>query len=207
MKNTFLILGFVAVFGIGLFLGVKIIDNNKSVYMYVGLGDIGEFTIGKQLDLSNLGSFHPNDKAVLISGMKKLSPNDDISTEMVDLALSGKGPFTPKHYSVRLHITKDSELKSGIAAVCERMEADFFRKTVSIFDNSKISRTPNIIRVGAWNTHSNSLCFNNKLHHIWIGFETAKLLFPAESNELSVGNEIDLYARVSTTCNLPNHKG
>lgn len=207
MKNTFLMLGFVSVFGMGLFLGVKIIDNNKSVYMHVGLGDVGEFTIGKQLNLSNLGSFHPDDKALLISGIKKLPSSDEVSTAIIELEKKGKGLFIPKHYSVKLHITKDPKLEKGMAAICENKRADFYQKTVSIFDNSEEPRTKNMINVGALATRPSGLCFDNEFDHIWIGLETAKLLFPEEPNELMDGNEVDLYARVSNTCSLKNKKG
>lgn len=201
MKNTIMVLGFVGVFGLGLFFGVKIIDNNQSVYMDVDLGVIGNVTIGKQLNLTNLDSFHEDDKVLLISGIKKLSPDDVIASEILELAKKGVGLFTPQHYNVKLHITND--LQDGIAAICEDRGADFYRKTVAIFDNSENSITPNMVTVAAWDTRSSGLCFED-VHHIWVGFDTAQLLFPAESNELKVGNDIDLYARVSNTYKQKN---
>ena len=193
----------IVIFFIGMCLGVKIIDANKSIYAQVKFGDAGGFTVGKQLDLTQPSTFDPSDKALLISGIKKLSAADEISQSIIELEKTGQGPFLPREYNIKLHITNQPNLNEGIAAFCETRGDDFYRKTISIFDNRKDSITKSMIRVGAWEKYGSAYCLESDIEHVWVSPETAKNLFPSEAERILVGKELNLLGRVSNHCKKP----
>lgn len=202
MDKIYLVVATIAIFVFGMFFGVKIIDNNKSIYVQVRFGDAGNFTVGKQLDLTDLSSFHDSDKALLISGIKRLQKNDVLSEGIIELEKLGSGIFTPEEFEVKLHITTEHALKRGIAAICESHINEFHRKTLSIFDNRENSVTKNMIRVGAWDTLDNTHCLDEKSHHVWVSPETAELLLPKEFSVSTNVTSFDLLGRVSNSCKL-----
>ncbi len=207
MKNTFLVLGAIAVFVTGLFSGAKIIDSNQSIYAQIKFDDYGHLILGKQLDLTNPASFDESDKALLISGIKKLQPIDEISVSILELQERGSGLFAPRQYSIKLHITNDTLLQNSVAAVCDIGASEFYRKTILIFDNRESSTTNNMITVGAWNARSSGHCIERSINHVWIGTDAARLLFSDSASEFQAGSEVDLLARVSATCQHPNQVG
>ncbi|MDH5393643.1 MAG: hypothetical protein OEY11_10695 [Gammaproteobacteria bacterium] len=193
----------VVIFVTGIFLGAKIIDANKSIYAEVKFGDAGGFTVGKQLDLTQPSAFDASDKALLISGIKSLASTDVISQAIIDLEKTGQAMFLPREFNIKLHITNQPDLDKGIAAFCETKGNDFYRKTISIFDNRKESITKSMIRVGAWKSYGSAYCLENDVDHVWVSPETAKNLFPSEAERIVVGTELDLLGRVSNTCTSP----
>lgn len=203
MTNVQIGISGIVIFVIGMFLGVKIIDANKSIYAEVKFGDTGGFTVGKQLDLTQPSTFDPSDKALLISGIKKLPASDEVSQAIIELEKTGQGLFLPREFNIKLHITNQPNLDKGIAAFCETKGDDFYRKTISIFDNREESITKSMIRVGAWKTYGSAYCLENDIDHVWVSPETAKNLFPSEAERIVVGTELNLLGRVSSVCNSP----
>lgn len=200
-KLTILIFA-VVIFVAGMFLGVKINDANVSTFVEVDFGDTGGFTIGKQLDLTQISNFHPSDKALLISGLKNLVANDVIAREIFELEKTGQGMFLPREFNFMVHITENPYLDKGIAAFCDTKEEYFYRKTISIFDNREGSITKSMIRVGAWAPYSSAHCLDNDVNHVWISPETAKNLFPSETDNMVSGKNLSLLGRVSNSCDL-----
>ena len=79
MKNSFLVFGAIAIFVVGGFVGGQIIDRNQRIYVKLDLGDYGGILLGKQLDLVDLVGWEIEDKSILITGIKKLPPDDQLS--------------------------------------------------------------------------------------------------------------------------------
>ena len=194
----------VVIFVAGMFLGVKILDANESIYAEVKFGDVGGFTVGKQLNLTRLSTFNSSDKALLISGLKRLTANDEIARAIIELEKTGQGMFLPREFNFIVHITENPNLDNGIAAFCDTKEELFYRKTISIFDNRENSTTKGMIRVGAWKPYGSAYCLENDIDHVWISPETAKYLFPTESDHMVAGTELNLLGRVSNHCNSQN---
>ena len=203
MTNIQLGISGIVIFVVGVFLGVKIIDANKSIYVEVKFGDAGGFTIGKQLDLTQPSTFDLSDKVLLISGIKNLPAADEISQAIIELEKTGQGIFLPREFNIKLHINKNLNLVKGTAAFCETKGDDFYRKTILIFDNREESITKSMIRVGAWTSHGSAYCLENDVDHVWVSPETAKNLFPTEVESIVVGAGLDLLGRVSNICDSP----
>lgn len=172
----------IVIFFIGMCLGVKIIDANKSIYAQVKFGDAGGFTVGKQLDLTQPSTFDPSDKALLISGIKKLPATDEISQSIIEFEKTGQGPFLPTEFDIKLHITNHPNFDKGIAAFCEIKGDDFYRKTISIFDNRAESITKSMIRVGAWKPHGSAYCLQSNIDHVWVSLKQQKICFLLKQN-------------------------
>lgn len=187
---------------LGALIGVKVVDNNQSIYANLDMGSIGEFTIGKQVDLTHLSSLHDTDKALLISGLKELNAEDKISRAIVDLAQTGQAMFLPKQFKVMLHITEDRNLPPLVAATCKDPESPY-EKVVYIYDGRENQAIKGMLRVGVWNTVDHASCFNGDYTHVWVHPETAKLLYPPEEEvNLLPSTNIELVGRVSDSCKL-----
>ena len=203
MKNLTLGFGAIAIFVVGGFVGSQIIDRNQSIYARVDFGDYGGILLGKQLDLIDLVGWEIEDKSILITGMKKLPPDDQLSIAILDMEKTGTGLFTPKQFAVKVHITDDPKLYNDRASICESNTADFYTKAPTIFDTQPNTEAIGIIQVGAWDRRNSALCLDANSRHIWIHLDTAKKLYPDNSNLISNGGELDLSGRVSNSCKIP----
>jgi hypothetical protein len=200
-----LIQGFIAVviFVAGIFTGAKIIDSNQSIYAEVEIESIGKFVVGKQLDPIKLAAWDMKDKSNLMTGIGAL-PGDDFLAETIrELEKTGVGIFAPVQFEVKVHVTEDQSLNRGRASICESNTVDFYNKTLTIFDNRDSSAISRIIQVGAWEKSDSALCLVTGTRHIWVHLNTAKMLFPDNSTEISAGSELDLLGRVSNSCKIP----
>lgn len=209
MNNLFLGFGVIAIFVVGGFVGGQIIDRNQSIYVKVDFGEYGGILLGKQLDLIDLVGWEIEDKSILITGIKKLPPDDQLSIAILDLEKTGTGLFTPKVFEVKVHVTDDPKLYNDRASICESNTADFYRKELTILDtqpnydaNGLIIKA-GVIQVGAWNREISALCYEADSRHIWVHLDTAKGLYPDNPNLISVGSELDLSSRVSNSCKIP----
>ncbi len=200
-----LIQGFVAaaIFVAGIFMGAKIIDGNQSIYAEVEIEGIGKFVVGKQLNPIELAAWDLKDKSNLMTGIKALPGSDFVSVSIRELEKIGVGIFAPLQFEVKVHVTNDQRLNRGRASICESNTVDFHNKTLTIFDNRDSSAISRIIQVGAWEKSDSALCLVPGARHIWVHLNTAKMLFPESSIEISAGSELDLLGRVSNSCKIP----
>ena len=200
-----LIQGFIAaaIFVTGIFMGGKIISSNQSIYAEVEFEGIGKFFVGKQLNPITLVDWDLKDKSNLITGLEALPANDFVATTIRDLEKTGVGIFAPQQFEVKVHVTDDHSLPNGRASICESNTADFYNKTLTIFDNRDSSAVSRIIQVGAWEKNDSALCMVPDSYHIWIHLNTAKMFFPEDSIEISAGSELDMLGRVSNSCKIP----
>lgn len=203
MKNSFLVFGAIAIFVVGGFVGGQIIDRNQRIYVKLDLGDYGGILLGKQLDLVDLVGWEIEDKSILITGIKKLPPDDQLSIAILDLEKKGTGLFTPKQFEVKVHVTDDPKLHNDRALICESNTADFYTKELTIYDAQPNSDASGIIQVGAWDRINSALCQDADSRHIWVHLDTANKLYPDNSNPISDGSELDLLGRVSNSCKIP----
>jgi hypothetical protein len=203
MKNLTLGFGAIAIFVVGGFVGGQIIDRNQSIYVKVDFGDFGEILLGKQLDLIDLVAWEIEDKSILITGIKKLPPDDQLSIAILDLEKTGAGLFAPKQFEVKVHVTDDPKLNNDRASICESNTADFYTKALTIFDTQPNSEASGIIQVGAWDKSNSDLCLDAGSRHIWVHLDTVNKLYPDNSNPIPVGSVLDLSGRVSNTCKIP----
>ena len=200
-----LIQGFVAVviFVVGLFIGAKIIDGNQSIYAEVEIESIGKFVVGKQLNPVELAAWDLKDKSNLMTGIGTLPISDFVSISIQELEKTGVGIFAPVQFEVKVHVTDDQKLNRGRASICESNTVDFHNKTLTIFDNRDSSAISRIIQVSASDKSDSALCLAQGARHIWVHLNTAKMLFPESSIEISAGSELDLLGRVSNSCKIP----
>lgn len=200
-----LIQGFIAVviFVVGLFIGAKIIDGNQSIYAEVEIESIGKFVVGKQLNLVELVTWDLKDKSNLMTGIGTLPISDFVSISIRELEKTGVGIFAPVQFEVKVHVTDDQKLNRGRASICESNTVDFHNKILTIFDNRDSSAISRIIQVSASDKSDSALCLAQGGHHIWVHLNTAKMLFPESSIEISAGSELDLLGRVSNSCKIP----
>lgn len=193
----------VVIFVAGIFLGAKIIEGNQSIYAEVEVESIGKFVVGKQLNPVELADWDIKDKSNLVTGIETLSGSDLIAMSMRELEKKGVGIFAPIQFEVKVHVTDDWRLNRGRASICESNTVDFHNKTLTIFDNRDDSAISRIIQVLAWEKSDSALCMAQGAHHIWVHLNTAKMLFPESSIEISAGSELDLLGRVSNSCKIP----
>ena len=203
MNNLILGFGAIVVFVVGGFVGGQIIDRNQSIYVKVDFGDFGEILLGKQLDLVDLVGWEIEDKSILITGLKDLPPDDEISSAILELEKTGTGLFTPKQFEVKVHVTDDPDLSNDRASICESNTADFYTKALTIFDTQPNSEAKGIIQVGAWRKSNSDLCHDPDSRHIWVHLDTANKLYPDNSISISDGSELELSGRVSNSCKIP----
>ena len=208
MNNLFLGFGAIAFFVVGGFVGGQIIDRNQSIYAKVDFGEYGGILLGKQLYLTDLVGWEIEDKSILVPGIEKLPPDDQLSIVILDLEKKGTGLFTPKLFEVKVHVTDDPKLYNDRASICESNTADFYTKELTILDTQPNSDANGLIlagaiQVGAWNRRNSALCWDADSRHIWVHIDTAKDLYPDNPNLISVGSEFDLSGRVSNSCKIP----
>lgn len=203
--TSYLIQGFIAlsIFVAGIFTGGKIVNGNQSIYAEVEIESVGKFLIGKQLDPIQLVDWDLKDKSNLITGIKTLPGSDFVAASIRELEKTGIGLFAPEQFEIRVHVTDDQRLPHGMASICESNTADFFKKTLTIFDNRNSSAISRIIQVGAWKLSDSALCLVPDSRHIWVRLNTAKMLFPESSVDISAGSELDMLGRVSNSCKIP----
>lgn len=188
-----LILGFGAIaIVVGGFVGGQIIDRNQSINVKVDFGGYGESFLGKQLDLIRQVGWEIEGKSFLITGIKKLPPNDQLSIAILDLGKTGTGLFTPKQFEVKVHVTDDPKLYNSRASICESNTTDFYTKALTIFDTQTNSEASGIIQVGAWDKSNSPLGLDENSRHIWVHLDTVKKLYPDNSNPNSDGGELGL---------------
>ena len=200
MKNLLLGFGAISIFVVGGFVGGQIIDRDKSIFVEVDFGDFGRILLGKQLDLIDLAGWDIVDKSILITGIKNLPPEDQLSIAILDLEKTEAGLFTPKKFEVKVHVTDDPKLHNNRASICETNSADFYTKELTIFDSFPPKR---LIRVGVWDKVKSGLCVDKNSHHIWVHLDTVKTLYPDNSISLSDGSDLELTGLVSNSCMIP----
>lgn len=203
--SSYLIQGFivVAIFVAGIFVGSKIVNGNQSIYAEVEIERVGKFLVGKQLEPIQLKNWDLKDKSSLVTGIKTLPGSDLVAASIRELEKTGAGFFAPEQFEIKVHVTDDQELPHGIASICESNTTDFYNKTLTIFDNRDSSAISRIIQVGAWKLSDSALCLVPDSRHIWVHLNTARMLFPESSVEISAGAELDLLGRVSNSCKIP----
>lgn len=202
-SNLIQVIVAVIIFVAGIFMGGKIINSNQSIYAEVEIEGVGKFVVGKQLSPIELADWDLKDKSNLMTGIGTLPGSDFVAISMRELEKTGIGIFAPEQFEVKVHVTDDESLPSGRASICDSNTADFYNKTLTIFDNRDSSAVSRIIQVGAWQKSDSALCLVQDSHHIWVHLKTAKMLFPENLIEISAGSELDLLGRVSNSCKTP----